>query len=105
MHYVPSQVSQRVTSPCPHMQLQPTGTYASQPPTTLQHITREALMQIEYILCIYLDSMSLPHLILTMLVLRSTDLRPEIISHDTYAYTHFTGHRILYGVILTACTV
>lgn len=48
MLYVPSQASQRVTRPCPHMQLQLNATYASQPPTTLWLITCEALMQIEY---------------------------------------------------------
>ncbi len=57
----------------------------------------------EYILYIFRFHGSNP-LILTMLVLQSTDLGPEITSHDTYTHTHLTMHRILY-VVLTACTM
>ena len=79
-------MSQELTSACSHMHLQHNLTYASQPPMTLLHMPCEAFMRMAWV-CV--------HTLLTMLVLSSTDLRPEITSRDMYGYKHLTLHRTL----------
>lgn len=55
-------------------------------------------------MCIFRFHGSNP-LILTVLVLQSTDLRPEITFHCMCTHTHLSMHRTLYGVVSTACTI
>lgn len=81
----------RVTSPCPHMQLQHNATHASHDTGAYAMWSFHAVPEHEYILYIFKLHGSNP-LILTMLVLRSSDLGPEITPYDTYTYTHSTEY-------------